>query len=287
VSYVERIVPGQAGWQAYIAGHRHRYRFAAAQFVRGNRVLDAGCGVGYGSRMLVDAGATEVIGVDISEVALQEARQHFAHPRVSFVQDNCEMLTQVTGPFDVIVAFESLEHFHQPESFLKRVAHLLSPDGVFVCSVPNSLVVLPDNSGRPQNPFHAKEYTPGELGSLLRGHFEAVTVMAQHLTAAYKLAKQSALIWANPLFRLGNLLQALWGHKLRWKPPIVECTEADYVMREEDLDSAEVLVGVCRYPRTSKQEWKQNAESKLSAITARRDLFQLGPENHGYVDENE
>ncbi|MFL6303001.1 MAG: class I SAM-dependent methyltransferase [Candidatus Sulfotelmatobacter sp.] len=270
MSYVERIVPGQPEWNGYIAGHRHRYRFAAAQFVRGTRVLDAGCGVGYGSRMLADAGATEVIAVDISGVALEEARQRFGHPGVSFVQDNCETLTQVTGPFETIVAFESLEHFHEPEAFLKRVVDLLSPDGVFICSVPNSLVFLPDSNGRPQNPFHEKEYTPDELGKLLSGHFEAVTLMAQHLTAAYKMAKQSALLWANPLFRLGNLFQALWGHKLRWNPPVAECTEADYVMREDDLNAAEVLVGVCRCPRPTEKQSMQDSESKQVSVPAKR-----------------
>jgi len=270
VSYVERIVPAKPEWKAYIAGHRHRYQFAATQFVRGSRVLDAGCGVGYGSRMLGDAGATEVIAVDISDVALEEARRRFAHHRVRFVQDNCETLTQVTGAFDTIVAFESLEHFHQPKAFLRRVAHLLSPDGVFICSVPNSLLFPPDANGKPQNPFHEKEYTPEELRRLLSEHFEVVTVMAQHLTAAYKLAKQSALLWANPLFRLGNLLQALWGHTFRWNPPVVECTEADYVMREEDQDSAEVLVGLCRYPRVGKQECMQNAQSELAGIPGKR-----------------
>jgi hypothetical protein len=150
------------------------------------------------------------------------------------------------------------------------VAHLLSPDGVFICSVPNSLLFPQDANGKPQNPFHEKEYTPEELRSLLSEHFEAVTVMAQHLTAAYKLAKQSALLWANPLSRLGNLLQALWGHTFRWNPPVVECTEADYVMREEDQDSAEVLVGLCRYPRVGKQECMQNAQSELARIPVKR-----------------
>lgn len=269
MSYVERIVPGQPEWNAYIAGHRHRYRFAA-QSVRASRVLDAGCGVGYGSRMLADAGATEVIAVDISQDALDEARRRFAHPSLRFVQDNCETLTQVTGPFDTIVALESMEHFQRPRAFLERVAHLLSPDGVLICSVPNSLVLLPASDGRPRNPFHVHEYRPDELREILSTQFEAVTLMAQHFTGAYVLAKQSALLWSNPFFRLGSLLQTLLGHKLRWNPPVVECTEADYVMREDDLHSAEVLVGVCRSPLVRNERWMQRTEADKPAVPLKR-----------------
>ncbi|HEX6823783.1 MAG TPA: class I SAM-dependent methyltransferase [Candidatus Sulfotelmatobacter sp.] len=269
MSYVERIVPGQPEWKAYIAGHRHRYRFAA-QSVRGSRVLDAGCGVGYGSRMLVDAGAEEVVAVDISDTALDQARQYFAHPRVSFVQDDCETLSRVTGSFDTIVAFESMEHFHEAGKFLERAAHLMSPNGVFICSVPNSLVFLPAGDGRPLNPFHVHEYAPDEFRKLLSRHFEAVTVMAQHFTAAYVLAKQAALLWSNPFFRAGSLIQRLWGHKLRWNPPVPECTESDYVMREDELDSAEVLVGVCRGSLLRSDQSTQSTDLEEPAVPLKR-----------------
>ncbi len=265
MSYVERIVPGRPEWKAYIASHRHRYLFASG-FVRGARVLDAGCGVGYGSRMLVDAGAREVVAVDISDSALDQARQHYSDSRIRYVQDNCETLSHVRDRFDAVVALESLEHIHRPASFLERVVQLISPDGIFICSVPNSLVFLPANDGKPKNPFHVHEYKPDELRDLLSRHYARVTLMAQHFTAAYVLAKHSALLWANPFFRLGSLLQSIWGHNLRWNPPVVDCTEADYVMREDDLDSAEVLVAVCRGPIAPHQGLQQGRKSDDASL---------------------
>jgi len=245
MSYVERIVPGEAYWSSYVPAHRQRYQFATG-FIRGGRVLDAGCGVGYGARMLAEAGATEVVAVDISDAALDQASRYFAHPRVRLVRDNCETMTMVDGFFNAIVAFESLEHFQEPRVFLEKVASLLTPGGVFLCSTPNAMVFPPSSDGRPKNPYHVHEYTPEEFHALLGSHFGEVSVRGQHLTAAYRFAGQLALLWSNPFIRFGLLLQRLRGHKVRWKAPSVDCTEADYVIREDELSSAEVLVGICR-----------------------------------------
>lgn len=246
-SYVERIIPGQPQWNADIASHRHRYQFAMT-YVRGSRVLDAGCGVGYGSRMLAEAGACEVVAVDVSEAALAAAQRLFSHSSVRFLVDNCETLRSVHGPFGVIVAFESLEHFHDVKGFLDRVCSLLSADGVFICSTPNSLVFPPASDGRPANPYHVREYTPEGFSALLMDHFQDVSLRGQHLTAACSMAHQLRPLWFNPFMRLGWLLQKLRGHKVQWNLLPVDCTESDYVMREDNLDRAEVLVGVCRRP---------------------------------------
>ncbi|MGO9598768.1 MAG: hypothetical protein ACLP7Q_12335 [Isosphaeraceae bacterium] len=52
----ENFVPPWVRYQ-----HIERYRWAA-EFVVGKRVLDVGCGSGYGSAMLASAGATHVKG---------------------------------------------------------------------------------------------------------------------------------------------------------------------------------------------------------------------------------
>ena len=229
-------------------------------------MLDAGCGVGYGARMLAEAGAAEVVAVDVSETALDEASRYFAHPRVRLVRDDCETLTMVDGPFDAIVAFESLEHFQEPAVFLERAASLLSPDGIFICSTPNSLVFLTASDGRPKNPYHVHEYKPEEFHALLGGYFGEVSVRGQHLTATFRFAAQLALLWSNPFIRLGFLVQRLRGRKVRWRAPSVNCTEADYVIREDELSSAEVLVGVCRRPmlRAAKETYGIVAEARTT-----------------------
>ena len=68
----ERFVPDAMRGQLVAAEHVARYTWASA-FCSGRRVLDAGCGAGYGSELLNGAGASEVVAVDSSEAALQLA----------------------------------------------------------------------------------------------------------------------------------------------------------------------------------------------------------------------
>lgn len=246
---VERLVPGGEFWNELVGEHKSRYLFAA-RYGQGRRVLDAGCGVGYGSRMLVEAGASEVIAVDISDEALAIARQRFSHSRVAFIKDDCQTLTRVTGPFEVVVAFESLEHVSDAAGFVRRISELLSTSGIFVVSTPNKLV-SPQGNGRPLNPFHVREFTPDEFQDLLGKHFSDVSMMGQRWTAAlaalYHISFRS---WSNPMMRMGRWLQRLRGRNTDFPNPVtMPLTEADFVITDTDPSSAPTLIAACRGPR--------------------------------------
>ena len=62
--------------------HIATYDFAE-QFTRDKRVLDYGCGSGYGSARIA-AGAVEVIGVDVADDAVTYAREQFAGDNLHF-----------------------------------------------------------------------------------------------------------------------------------------------------------------------------------------------------------
>jgi hypothetical protein len=51
---IERIVPGTKEWDAFYANHIFRYQFAANILKEDSiaKLLDAACGVGYGSAFL-------------------------------------------------------------------------------------------------------------------------------------------------------------------------------------------------------------------------------------------
>ena len=59
----ERLIPGQVDVDL-LNEHMARYAFAA-RLARGKRVLDAGCGAGYGSAELAQA-ADSVVGADVA-----------------------------------------------------------------------------------------------------------------------------------------------------------------------------------------------------------------------------
>ena len=69
---IERFDPDLMGGSLLEAEHLARYRWAGA-LVEGKRVLDAGCGTGYGSELLASQGAAEVVGVDVDADAIEAA----------------------------------------------------------------------------------------------------------------------------------------------------------------------------------------------------------------------
>jgi SAM-dependent methyltransferase len=120
--------------------HVKFYEFVA-QFVGGQRVVDVGCGSGYGCGILRDAGAAEVHGTDVSRQALRFARKHFGE-KASFTQQSItDLAAYADGLGDVVVCSEVLEHIKeyglqdQAVSELRRVTR---PGGLLIVATPNS-----------------------------------------------------------------------------------------------------------------------------------------------------
>ena len=80
--------------------HLQRYQFAAP-YCQHKHVMDAGCGVGYGSQYLGRHGASSVVGIDSSLEAIEEAASTFAHSNVRFVvgdlEASCALQTRPGG----------------------------------------------------------------------------------------------------------------------------------------------------------------------------------------------
>ena len=82
----ERVIPGQVNddlWSEHVA----RYAFAS-RFADGKRVLDAGCGAGYGSAELAQS-ALQVTGLDIAHDAVEYARATYPLPNLLFLVSSC------------------------------------------------------------------------------------------------------------------------------------------------------------------------------------------------------
>ncbi|WZB62599.1 class I SAM-dependent methyltransferase [Achromobacter xylosoxidans] len=137
--------------------HIARYSFAQP-YCANRRVLDIACGEGYGSRLLANWGASEVVGVDISSDALAAAQRNFGGDGVSFVQSEGETLLDKfqQASFDLIVSFETIEHLGDPVQFLGNLKTLLKPGGLIIISCPNDWWYFPTDEHK--NPFHLRKY---------------------------------------------------------------------------------------------------------------------------------
>lgn len=171
VQAVERFDPGsgQAGG-LLAAEHVARYTWAGA-LATGKRVLDAGCGTGYGSELLARSGAIDVVGIDIDAETVAAAGR--AAPQATFEVADVRELPAALGEFDLIVCFEVLEHLDDPTAALDRLAQALRPDGVLAVSSPNRDVYPPGN------PYHRHEFTPYELAQELAARFDHSKLVRQ------------------------------------------------------------------------------------------------------------
>jgi 2-polyprenyl-3-methyl-5-hydroxy-6-metoxy-1,4-benzoquinol methylase len=241
MSYPERIVPDETE-HGVVALHLVRYAFAAPRCA-GRRVLDAGCGVGYGTSYLAEHGAGHVTGVDIDPESIAYAEHRYAAPNIAFRVGDLRALGLAAGSFDTVVSFEVIEHLREQEAFVDELARVLRPDGVLVLSTPNA----PQTNDAPENPFHLRELSRPDFEALLRARFEEVELFGQRrrTTKRYDTAKQLDRLGVRR--RLGPLrrpLAALLGTRATQDVEL-----DDVVVAPDGLEDATELVAVARRPR--------------------------------------
>jgi len=140
--------------------HLVRY-FEAARAVRpGDRVLDAACGLGYGSTVITqNSRCATYLGVDDSDYAIDYARCNFPNGSgdVRFEKGSLPecLKSHDDASFDFIASFETLEHLRDTRPFLEECKRLLTPGGRLMISVPNDWA---DETGVDPNPHHFHVY---------------------------------------------------------------------------------------------------------------------------------
>jgi SAM-dependent methyltransferase len=173
----ERVIPGQVDadlWNEHVA----RYAFAA-RLARAKRVLDAGCGSGYGSARLAEA-AREVAGIDLASEAVDYARAHYHSPNLSFAQASCAALPFRDASIDLVVGFEVIEHLAVWKEFLGEVRRVLAPGGQFIVSTPNQNYYGDSRRLAGPNPYHEHEFGYDEFHAELAALFPHVSMYLEN-----------------------------------------------------------------------------------------------------------
>jgi SAM-dependent methyltransferase len=173
----ERVIPGQVDADL-LNEHLARYAFAA-RLARGKRVLDAGCGAGYGAAELAES-AFSVVGADIAADAVAFAREHYPLPHLAFEQASCTALPHPDAAFDLVVAFEVIEHLPGWRDFLLEVRRVLAPTGQFIVSTPNKLYYAESRSRAGANPFHVHEFEFDEFRAELSAFFPHISLFLEN-----------------------------------------------------------------------------------------------------------
>jgi len=158
----ERLVPDMLAdsseHQKFIDVHLKRYNLAVP-YAKGKKVLDIASGTGYGSQMLSFAGASSVLGVDLSSDAIEYAQKNYQASNVKFICANAEEF-EYPEKFDVITSFETIEHLPNPVRFLENLQRHLVPQGHLILSVPLG-------ETRHYDPYHLHIFNQEQIFSLL------------------------------------------------------------------------------------------------------------------------
>jgi SAM-dependent methyltransferase len=99
------------------------------------RLLDVGCAEGVNADVLRARGATHIAGIDNDAGFAAAARERYDEVVHGSVPDDLPWPEQ---SFDTILAYDVLEHLHDPWGATKQLARLLAPGGRMHISVPNA-----------------------------------------------------------------------------------------------------------------------------------------------------
>ncbi|MDT4937187.1 MAG: hypothetical protein QOG80_858 [Pseudonocardiales bacterium] len=172
----ERTVPGIPAENYWFRRHEAAYEYAAP-LVAGLRVLEVGCGEGYGTALLADAAHT-VVGVDYD--ALTVAHAATTYPQARFVRGNLAALPFASSSFEALVTLQVIEHVWNHREFVRECRRVLHPGGILFVTTPNRLTFSPGLDA-PVNPFHTHEFVATELAALLRRNgFDDIRVLGLH-----------------------------------------------------------------------------------------------------------
>lgn len=237
-TYPERIIPSET-FGGPLAVHLKRYEFAA-RFCRGKVVLDAACGVGYGSSFLSNT-AKEVIGVDISAEAITYAKDHYQKENTRFQMMDAGNLDFPERYFDLVCSFETLEHLDNPLNFLAEVKRVLKEGGIVIISTPQAKKTV----SKPGNPYHKVEFSKNDFNNALRKYFTKVEIFGQR-------RRQSVVhywIQKTDIFHLRRLLSDSLRRRICHSAATRSWDEAGleyFIISNKALRRATELIGVCR-----------------------------------------
>jgi SAM-dependent methyltransferase len=126
----------------------------------GLRILDLGCGLGYFAREAMARGARSVLGVDLSQRMLDQARARSADTKITYTRAALEDYVPDTAAFDLVVSSLALHYIADYRLVAGRVAAGLVPGGRFAFSVEHPIFTAQGSSAWITDDDGTKRYWP-------------------------------------------------------------------------------------------------------------------------------
>jgi ubiquinone/menaquinone biosynthesis C-methylase UbiE len=111
--------------------------------LHGRKVLDLGCGFGWFCRWARENGAAEVLGIDVSEKMLAQARATTSDTEITYTRADMERLELAPAAFDVVYSSLALHYIANLDILLPQVHRSLVEGGSLVFSVEHPIYTAP------------------------------------------------------------------------------------------------------------------------------------------------
>jgi 2-polyprenyl-3-methyl-5-hydroxy-6-metoxy-1,4-benzoquinol methylase len=130
------------------------------------RVLDAGCGEGHLISMMHDRFPSfEYAGIDITDVALQKARERCKY--ATLTKMDLDDIKYPDGHFDVVICTEVLEHIYEYRAVIEELKRVTKRGGLLIITHPNEVAWTMSRLVLGRNPIrvpdHVNAFTPGHI----------------------------------------------------------------------------------------------------------------------------
>jgi len=172
----ERIIPSDiTSLKEYVNFllHIFSYKHVLSLIPHNSKILDLGCGEGYGT-LLLSHHARSVVGIDVDESIINHARQKY-RGKVEILAYDGKKIPFEDETFDAVVSSQVIEHVEDVVQFLFEAKRVLKIGGALFVSTPNRVYRLKPGQ-KPWNIYHKREYDSEVFKRILLNVFERVQV---------------------------------------------------------------------------------------------------------------
>ena len=153
--------------------------------LQGNNVLDLGCGYGWHCKFAAEQGAARVLGIDLSQKMIEEAKKRNTGYQIEYRVCGIEKYEYPINTWDCVVSNLALHYIENIQDIFQKVHRTLKPNGTFLFNIEHPIFTagvrqdwIYTNEGTPQYWPLDNYFYPGERNT----HFLGCDVKKQHHT---------------------------------------------------------------------------------------------------------
>lgn len=250
----ERIYPGSCNttddFVLYLK-HLFAYEYTRGVLNNSSRVLEVGCGEGYGTSVL-SQGVGEITGLDLEQKVIDAANQSYGSHNCRYKVFDGSHIPFSDGEFDAVVSFQVIEHVPDDVSFLAEISRVLKPGGVLFLATPTRDYRLRIGQ-KPWNPFHLREYSADQFSAVVGSVFNSFKLHG--VCAVPKVQKiETNRVYANrfispfrQIIRFWDKTKHLFGaeEEIPLQSAKVQFSTKDFFLVESSIEKSLDLFAIC------------------------------------------